>query len=126
MNIKQLLLVALIQSLIAYIIFPFIPPILQEITGNPELSSQTTEVYRIIFTGGVITMLILGLVFIGKKTTYEWYFILFSEAFLAVIFYQNYGEYLALTLTFLAFAFLIFILRIPLRKFITNKNILSN
>ena len=128
MNIKQVLLVTAIQIAITYIIFlPQLPDFIQELVHGSEFyDSGSSKVYGIIFKWGVITMLIFSTIFIGSGTKYELKFILFSEAFLAIIFYKNYGpNSLILTLVFLAMALLVFFSRIPLRNIITNKKILA-
>lgn len=129
MNIKQLLLVTSIQVAITFAIFlPGLPDFIQELVhgaGNYDIGSS--KVYGIIFKWGVINMLAFSMVFVGRKPKNELKFILFSEAFLAIIFYQNYdNSSLILTLSFLTFALIIFMLRIPLRKIITSKNILDS
>lgn len=125
MNFKQLILSMLIRVVITLIVFPFVPGIIHAFTEDPEMLSQFTETYTIIFTSGVITMIILDTAFIGSKHKYEWHFILFSLVFLAMIFYKNFESHLTITLVSLALSFIIFILRIPLRKIISKKNIFS-
>jgi len=128
MNIKQILLVTAIQIAITYIIFlPQLPDFIQELVHGLEYyDSGSSKVYGIIFKWGVITMLMFSTIFIGGRTKYELKFILFSEAFLALIFYKNYDQSsLVLTLVFLALALIVFFSRIPLRNFITNKKILA-
>ncbi|MCK5906978.1 MAG: hypothetical protein KAG37_05270 [Flavobacteriales bacterium] len=128
MNIKQLLLVTAIQIVLALIlILPQMPDFVQELVHGPEYyDSGSSKVYGIIFKSGIITMLIFSTVFVGTRTKNELKFILFSEGFLAIIFYKNYDENsLVLTLTFLVIAFVVFLSRIPIRKFITNKKILA-
>lgn len=128
MNIKQLLLVTAIQVILVFALFlPQLPDFIQELVHGAEYyDSGSSKVYGIIFKWGVITMLIFSTVFIGTRIKNEIKFILFSEFFLAIIFYKNYDESsLVLTLTFLFLAFIIFLTRIPLRKFITNKEILA-
>ena len=128
MNTKQLFLVTAIQVAITYIIFPFIPDFIQKLVHGPDFfDSGVSEVYGIIFKWGVINMLVFSMIFVGKQTKHELKFIIFSEIFLAVLFYQKYDSSdLILTLTFLALSLIIFTLRIPLRKLITEKQILAN
>ena len=126
MNLKQQLIIAIIQIAITFIIFPFIPLLVQELSGNIEFASKTAEVYRIIFAGGVITAVLLGIVIMGGSTIYEWAYIFSAELFLAIIFYQKYDTYLPLTLTFLAFGFAILLIRIPMRSFLVKNKIMAN
>ncbi|MEN8137757.1 MAG: hypothetical protein ABFR62_04930 [Bacteroidota bacterium] len=125
MNTKQLILITLIQTVVVLTVFPLIPSLVQGIQGIPEAENSVSEVYTIIFAGGVITMLILGIILVGKGSKNELYFNLFALAFLAIIFYQNYSIMLLQTLISLVLAAVIFLIKIPLRKFITNKNILA-
>ncbi len=128
MNIKQLFLVTAIQMVLTFILFfSQLPDFIQELVHGPEYyDSGMSKAYGIIFKGGVINMLVFSLVFIGKRTKHELKFIVFSEVFLAIIFYKNYGESsLILTFVFLALALVIFLSRIPLRNFITKKKILA-
>lgn len=129
MNIKQLFLVTTIQVALTFILFlPQIPDFIQELVHGPEfIDNGVSKVYGIIFKWGIVNMLIFSLVIVGKRTNNELRFILFSEAFLAIIFYQKYdNSSLILTLTFLVLALIILSLRIPLRKIIIANKILSN
>jgi hypothetical protein len=128
MNIKQLLLVTAIQIAFTFAIFSSqMPDFIQQLVHGAEYyDSGKSMAYGIIFKYGIITMLIFGTVFVGTKSKNEIKFILFSEFFLAVIFYKQYTEsYIVLTLTFLTLSLVIFLLRIPFRKIITQKRILA-
>ena len=123
MKITQLLFITAIQVIITFIVFPFIPKLIHEfVMSDGTYDSTFAETYSIIFKWGVTTMLILSTIFIGKHTKYEFRFIIFSELFLAIIFYKNYSEHLYITVSFLLASFIIFMIRIPLRKLILKKN----
>lgn len=128
MNIKQTLLITAIQIAFTFSIFSSqMPDFIQQLVHGTEYNDNgVTMAYGIIFKYGIITMLIFGTIFVGTKTKNELKFILFSEFFLAIIFYQQYTEnYLVLTLIFLTLSLVIFLLRIPFRKLITQKEILA-
>ena len=128
MNLKQLLLITGIQIAFVFIIYlPSMPDFVQTLVhGESMYDSNLSKVYGIIFKWGVVTMLLLSMVFVGTRTKNEMKFILFSELFLAIIFYKLYdSSNLILTLIFLFISLIIFLLRIPLRKLITNKNLLA-
>jgi len=128
MNTKQLLLVTAIQIALALVlIFPQMPNLVQSLVhGSEYYDSGLSKVYGVIFKYGIITMLIFGAVFVGTRTKNELKFIIFSEAFLAILFYQKYDQnHIVLTLIFLAISLFIFLLRTPLRKLIVNKKILA-
>lgn len=129
MNTKQLLLLTSIQVVLAFALYiPQLTNLIQELVhGTEYYDNGMSEAYGIIFKWGVVTMLVFSTVFIGKRNKNEIKFILFSELFLAVLFYKNYNQdRLALTLAFLAISLIVFIIRIPLRKLITNNKILAN
>ena len=127
LNIKQILLVTAVQIALTFIIFFINPDFLQKLIHGPEFyDSGVSNTFEIIFKWGVITMLVLGIPFIGKSVKNEVKYFLFSEVFLAIVFYKTYNNNtLVLTLIFLSFALIIFLLRIPIRKFIIRKEILA-
>ena len=128
MNLKQLLLITGIQIALVFAIYlPSMPDFIQTLVhGEGFYDSNLSKVYGIIFKWGIVTMLILSMVFVGTRTKNELKFILFSELFLAVIFYKLYdSSNLILTLAFLFISLIIFLLRIPLRKLIISNNILA-
>ncbi len=127
LNIKQILLVTAIQIALTFLIFSINPDFLQKlIHGNEFYDSGFSNMFGIIFKWGVITMLVLGIPFIGKSVKNEIKYILASEAFLAIVFYKTYSHNtLVLTLIFLSLALMIFLLRIPIRKLIIRKEILA-
>lgn len=125
MNTKQLLLVTLIQAIVTIMIYPFIPEFTQFVSGGNEIVNNLSEVYTIIFSAGVVTMLIFGLILVGRGEKYELYFTLSALAFLAIIFYQNFSTMPIQTIISLVLASIIFKLKTVLRKIVINKSILS-
>jgi hypothetical protein len=112
--------------LITFLVFPIIPNIIQELYRHINFDNDNYSVtYMMIFEWGVITMLAIGAVLMGRNTKNEFILIIFSELFLVLIFHQNYNEnYLILSLSFLTVSFVILFLRIPLRMLITHNKIL--
>jgi len=121
MKFKQLIFSMLIRVVLALIVFYYVPTVLNLITNDSELLSQTVNIYRIIFSVGIVTMIILETIFIGSDKKYEWHFIFFSIIFLALIFYKNFSTYLILTIVFLLASFFMLYLKIPLRRIISKK-----
>lgn len=126
MNLIQLLTITAIRVVIALLCFPLIPFFLSDYTLSQNLDVNTVDVYRVIFSGGVITMLIFETIFVGTKAKNEKLFILFSISFLAIIFYQNYTTLLYFTISYLILSLFILLLRMPFRILITKYNILSS